>query len=81
MKPEILTPSKYVTALKMRTNVAGDKAALIRAKIKDDINCRKCHAQKETLGHILGQCINTKKERIKRHDQIKDYILEVVIKG
>lgn len=80
IKPETLKPSKYITALKMRTNVAGDKAALVRAKITDDINCRKCHAQKETLGHILGQCINTKRERIKRHDQIKDYIIEEIIK-
>jgi hypothetical protein len=80
--PEILRPSKYITALKLRANVAGDRAALIRAKIKDDINCRKCRAQKETLGHILGQCIYTKKDRIRRHDYIKEYILqEVVEKG
>jgi hypothetical protein len=77
--PEILRPSKYITALKMRANIAGDRAALTRAKIKDDINCRKCHTQKETLGHILGQCIFTKKGRIRRHDCIKDYILQEVV--
>jgi hypothetical protein len=63
----------------MHANVAGDKAALARAKIKNDINCRKCHAQKKTLGHILGQCIHTK-DRIRRHNEIKDYILQVVEK-
>jgi predicted nuclease of restriction endonuclease-like RecB superfamily len=63
----------------MRANVAGDKAALARAKIKEDISCRKCHTQKETLGHILGQCIHTKKDRIRRHDDIKEYILQEVV--
>jgi hypothetical protein len=77
--PKFLRPSKYITALKMRANVAGDRAALVRAKIKDDINYRKCHAQEETLGHILGQCISTKKERIRRHDDIKDFILKEVV--
>jgi hypothetical protein len=78
--PEILRPNKYITALKMRANVAEDRPALIRAKMKD-IDCRKCRAQKETLGHILGQCIYeyTKKDRIRRHDYINDYILQEVV--
>jgi hypothetical protein len=28
----------------------------------------------ETLGHILGQCTHTKSARIRRHDEIKDFI-------
>jgi hypothetical protein len=71
----VLKPSKFIAALKMRANVAGDKAALARAKIKEDINCRRYHAQKETL----GQCIYTKKARIERRDVIKDYIRQQVI--
>jgi hypothetical protein len=62
----------------MMAVIAGDKVALARAKIKD-VDCRRCHAQKETLGHILGQCVYTKKARIERHDTIKDYILQQVI--
>jgi hypothetical protein len=77
--PDILRPSRYITALKMRANVAADKASLSRAKLKEDINCRKCHVLKETLGHILGQCASTKKERIERHDKIKDFILGRVV--
>jgi hypothetical protein len=73
---QLLKPSNFITALKMRANVAGNKAALARAKIKDDITCSHCHAQKETLGHILGQCKYTKKARIERHDKIKDYVLD-----
>jgi predicted nuclease of restriction endonuclease-like RecB superfamily len=62
----------------MRANVAGDRAALARAKIAKDIECRKCRVQKETLGHILGQCTSTKKERIARHDTIKDFIIQKI---
>lgn len=74
--PTIFRPSKCITALKMRANVAGDRVALARAKIAKDIECRKCRAQKETLGHILRQCTSTKKERIGRHDSIKDFIIQ-----
>jgi hypothetical protein len=75
----ILRPSKFITALKLRANVAGDRAALARAKVTKEIDCRKCRAQSETLGHILGQCTYTKKERIERHDTIKDFILQRII--
>ena len=74
--PTIFRPSRFITALKLRANVAGDRAALCRAKITKDIECRKCHAQKETLGHILGQCTYTKKDRIARHDSIKDFVMD-----
>jgi hypothetical protein len=42
--------------------------------------CRKCRAQPETLGHILGPCTSTKSQRIRRHDEIKDLILDKVNK-
>jgi hypothetical protein len=60
----------------MRANVAADKVSLFRAKKKDNVNCRKCHIQTETLGHIIGQCTSTKQERIGRHDTIKDYLIK-----
>jgi hypothetical protein len=74
--PTIFRPSKFITALKTRANVAGDRAALARAKIAKDIECRNCRVQKETLGHMLGQCTSTKKERIGRHDSTKDFIIQ-----
>jgi hypothetical protein len=49
--------------------------------MRDDIRCRKCRVQNETLGHIIGQCASTKKERIERHDQIKDFILKRIIEN
>jgi hypothetical protein len=35
--------------------------------------------QNETLGHIIGQCASTKKERIQRHDEIKDFVLKRIV--
>jgi hypothetical protein len=73
--PTILNPSKYITALKLRTNVAANRVSLARAKRNVDATCRKCRVQMETLGHILGQCSSTKQARIARHDLIKDHVL------
>jgi hypothetical protein len=56
------TRSTLIMAIKMRANISGDRAALARAEIKADMRCRSGRVQKETLGHILGQCIYTKKE-------------------
>lgn len=42
--------------------------------------CRKCGMQQETLGHILGLCIYTKNNRIRRHDEIKELIADKVSK-
>jgi hypothetical protein len=81
MKPDILRPSKYITALKMRANVTADKASLNRIKKDGEINCRKCQVLKETLGHILGQCTYTKIERIARHDEVKDFILKRIVES
>jgi hypothetical protein len=58
----------------MGANLAEDKASLSRAKMEDEINCRKRHVLKETLGHILGQCASTT-ERIARYDEIEDFVL------
>jgi hypothetical protein len=60
----------------MRANVAADKASLYRAKKRDNVNCRKCHVQTETLGHITGQCTSTKQDGIGRHDAIKDFMIK-----
>jgi ribosomal protein L37E len=64
----------------MRTNTAGNKVALNRAVSQKHLMCRKCRAQSETLGHILCQCTYTKAQRIRRHDEIKDLILDKVNK-
>ena len=77
----LLKPSRMITALKMRTNTCADRVALCRAKARTDPTCRQCSAPLETLGHILGQCRATKRRRIRRHDEIRDLIVEEVTKA
>ncbi|CAK9796556.1 Retrovirus-related Pol polyprotein from type-2 retrotransposable element R2DM [Anthophora plagiata] len=74
--PELLKPSRYLDALKLRTNTFGTKVALNRAKKNLDVRCRRCGVQAETLGHILGNCIQTKSLRIKRHNEICKLIVQ-----
>jgi hypothetical protein len=74
INPKIFRPCKYVTALKMMANVAADKVSLSRAKLSDELNCRKCHDLKET-------CPSTKEERIARHNEIKDFVLQRIVEN
>jgi hypothetical protein len=78
--PRMLKSGQFITAWQMRSNVAANKVALDRARSLPDLNCRKCWAEEETLGHILGMCLYTKKQRIHWHDEIKDFILDLTIK-
>lgn len=56
-------------AIKLRTNTFGTRTVLADKKM--DVSCRRCHAQPEILGHILGLCQYTKGLRSKRHDEVK----------
>ncbi|MDD9338886.1 MAG: hypothetical protein PV362_04355, partial [Providencia heimbachae] len=67
---DLLRNSRFIDALRLRTNTFGCKAALARAGLTTDMLCRRCHAANETLGHILGQCPAGKGRRIRRHDEI-----------
>lgn len=73
-RPNLLKPTRYISALKLRANVAGNKVSINRATKTGDVLCRQCKMQPETLGHILEQCINTKTNRINRHNEIRDVI-------
>lgn len=79
-KPTLLKPCRFITALKMRTNTTANKVVLHRAKATADTTCRKCKSQPETLAHILGQCLINKAERIRRHDEIKDLVMNETMK-
>ncbi|GJQ68522.1 hypothetical protein Trydic_g17092 [Trypoxylus dichotomus] len=79
-KPQLLQPCRFITALKMRTKTTANRVVLARAGPVADPNCRKCRTQKETLGHILGQCVYTKPDRIRRHDEIRDFIVAQIHK-
>ncbi|XP_017878854.1 uncharacterized protein LOC108624220 [Ceratina calcarata] len=50
----LLKASRFIDAIRLRTNTFGTKVVLARASKSTDITCRRCHAQPEILGHILG---------------------------
>lgn len=78
--PSLLKPSRYITALKMRTNTCQNRVALNRAAPQPDLQCRQCKSRLETLGHILGECTSTKLRRIRRHDEISELVMQKLTK-
>lgn len=70
----MLEPSRFIDALRFRTNIFGTKTTLARTKKDIDVTCRRCRAQPETLGYVLGLCQFTKGLRIKRHDEVKMFV-------
>lgn len=72
--PTLLTGSRYLDAIRLRTNTYGTRDVLGRTNPRMDTNCRRCRRYRETLGHVLGLCIHTKPERIHRHNEIRDFI-------
>lgn len=79
--PTLLRPGRYITALRMRTNQVGLRVPMNIARPQVNINCRKCNSQPETLGHVIGLCTYTKPARIRRHNEILDFIIDDIAKG
>ena len=50
----LLKPSRFIDVLRLRTNTFGTRSVLAHADKNIDVTCRRCRAQPETLGHILG---------------------------
>jgi len=72
--PNLLKPSRFLTALKLRGGMTSDKVTMSKVTTESNVKCRKCRACNETLAHILGQCIYTKAQKIRRHDEIRDCV-------
>ena len=72
--PSLMKSSRFIDAIRLRTNTFGTRVAMARANKRLITVCRRCGEHQETLGHILGQCVNTKPARIKRHDDIVDFL-------
>ena len=70
----LLKPSRFIDALRVRTNNFYTRSVLARADKNMDITCRRCRAQPETLGHILGLCQHTKGLRIKWQNEVKSLL-------
>ena len=73
-KPTLLKPSRFLTALKLRGGMTSDKVTMHKVVPQSNVKCRKCKSCNETLAHILGQCVYTKTQRIRRHDEIRDFV-------
>jgi len=54
--------------------MTSDKVTMNKVVPKSNVKCRKCKTCNETLAHILGQCIYTKTQRIRRHNEIRDFV-------
>ncbi|XP_017794406.1 PREDICTED: uncharacterized protein LOC108575978 [Habropoda laboriosa] len=85
--PELLKASRYLDALKLRTNTFGTRVAMKRAKKEIDYTCKRCGTQAETLGHILGNCTHSEPMRIKSQgpdlvikDQDRVYVVDVTVR-
>jgi len=54
--------------------MTSDKVTMNKVVPQPDVKCRKCRTCNETLAHVLGQCVYTKVQRIRRHDDIRDFV-------
>jgi hypothetical protein len=58
--------------------MTSDKLTMNKAVPQSNVKCRKCRSCNETLAHVLGQCIYTKAQRIRRHDEIRDFVTKML---
>lgn len=72
--PSLLKPSRFLMALRLRGGMTSDKVTMNKVAPQTNVLCRKCKTCNETLAHVLGQCIYTKAQRIRRHDEIRDAV-------
>jgi hypothetical protein len=59
--------------------MTSDKVTMNRVVPQSYVKCRKCRSCNETLANVLGQCIYTKAQRIRRHDKIRDFIIKKLV--
>ena len=53
LDPTLLKPCRFLTALKMRTDMCPTEVAMNRAVPRQDLLCRKCKLLPETLAHVI----------------------------
>lgn len=74
-EPSLLKPCRCITALQLRTNTAGNRTSLNRARPLPDVSCRKCGVRKVTLANIIRECISKNPAHIKRHHNIVNFVM------
>lgn len=60
-------------------NYLDNKVATARYLDHQSVNCRRCGAQLETLGHIFGLWAHTKNRKIRLHDMIRYMMTEEMV--
>jgi len=73
--PDLLKPSRFLTALRLRGGMISEKVTM-NVLPQSNVKCRVCN---ETLAHILGQCVHTKIQRIRRHDEIRNFVSKKLV--
>jgi hypothetical protein len=73
-QPDLLKPSRIITALRLKSGTTRDRVTLLKAVSQPSVRCRRCDAQLETWAHVLGQCTHMKGLVIRRHNSIRDFI-------
>jgi hypothetical protein len=76
-----LSESRFINALKLRTDTLGTRVALRREDSSRSDICRRCLSDRETLGHVLGQCVHGKSRYIGRHDEVRDLLVAELDRG
>lgn len=64
------THELYIKGLKLRTNTYPTGEALTRGRDGAGSHCRRCNMGKETVTHILGECLSVQGSRMLRHNKI-----------
>jgi hypothetical protein len=70
MRRDVLSEGEHTVALQLRTNTYPTREAMTRGREGGNVMCRRCGRSVETLGHITGQCLAIKNNRIKRHNKV-----------
>ncbi|KAJ4428796.1 hypothetical protein ANN_25789 [Periplaneta americana] len=71
---EGLTSSEWREAIKMTAHVSSVRS--LPGRTRDNILCRRCHREPETLAHVLGSCPHGEVLRNSRHHRIHSMIAE-----
>jgi len=72
--PNLLKPSRLLTGLRFRGGMTSDKVTVNKVVPQLNVKCTKCRSCNVTLAHVLGQCIHTNAQRIRKHDEIRDFV-------
>lgn len=74
-QPELLKNSRFSEAVKLRTQQMNNRVVLSRYRGGGELSCRGCDSPLETTAHILGACPKTESDRINRHNEVCELIV------